>query len=124
MFQPRSTDFLDPRLSAIVKHLRAIEKELAKISSTATRGASANAGSQIADAIAAILDDIVNRFRHGQRAAIDGAADLGGEAVKAGSQALGQISGQVSGQAARRPLLTLTLAVGLGILIGIAAKRT
>jgi hypothetical protein len=66
MFQPRSTVFSDPRVTAIVDHLRAIERELADIGRKSSRRASANvstASDQIAEAIAPILDDIVTRFR-------------------------------------------------------------
>jgi hypothetical protein len=127
MFQPRSTDFLDPRVTAIVDHLRAIETELAALSRKAGRRASANAaaaGDQIADAIGPILSDIAKRFRRGQQAAVAGAADLGDEAVKFGSKVGRQALGQITGQTRQRPLLMLAVAIGVGILIGAASRRT
>ena len=84
MFQHRATQF-DPRVSAITGHLRAIEKELGGIGRSASRNASASvstAGNQIAEAIWPILNDIVDRFGRGQRAAVDEAASLGNEAIK------------------------------------------
>lgn len=126
MFQPRSTDFLDPRLTAIVGHLRAIEKELSAVSKKAGRRASANAsaaGDQIADAIGPILNDIIRRFGQGQRAAVEGAADLGDQAVRLGTKVGGQALGQIAGQARQRPLLMLGVAIGVGILIGAASRR-
>jgi hypothetical protein len=80
MFQHRSTEF-DPRVSAIAGHLRAIEKELGGIGRSAGRNASASAsaaGNQIAEAIWPILNDIVDRFGRGQRAAVDEAAGRAG----------------------------------------------
>jgi len=121
MFQPRLKDF-EPRLDAIADHLRAIEKELGKLGKTAGREASvraAAAGDQIADAIGPILSDIVARFRRGQRVAVDEAANYGNEAVKLGGDALER----VAAQARQRPLLTLAVAIGVGILIGAAGRR-
>jgi len=126
MFQPRSSTFSDPRVTAIVDHLQAIERELAVIGRKAGRQASANAsaaGDVIADTIGPILNDIADRFWRGQRAAADGAADLGGRAVrmsgKVGSDALDRIASQ----AKERPLLTLAVAIGIGVLIGAAGRR-
>ena len=79
MFHHRSTEF-DPRVSAIAGHLRAIEKELGAIGRSAGRNASASAstaGNQIAEAIWPILNDIVDRFGRGRRAAVDEAASWG-----------------------------------------------
>ncbi len=126
MFQPRSNDFIDPRVTAIVDHLRAIERELSDIGSKAGRRASANAsaaGDQIADAIGPILSDLIERFRRGQRAAAEGAASLGDEAVKIGTRVGSDALGRIADQARQRPLLTLAVAIGVGILIGAASRR-
>jgi ElaB/YqjD/DUF883 family membrane-anchored ribosome-binding protein len=126
MFQPRSTDFFNPRVTAIVDHLRAIEKELLAISKKSGRRASANAsvaGDQIADAIGPVLNDLVNRFRRGQRAAVGGAADLGGEAAKFGSKVGRKTAGRLAVRIEERPFVTLAVAIGVGILIGVAARR-
>jgi len=125
MFQPRSTDF-DPRVSAIAGHLRAIEKELSNLGRGAGRRASATAvtaGNQIADAIGPILNDIVARFSRGQRVAVDEAANFGNEAVRLGSQFGNEALGRIAGQAKQRPLLTVAVAIGIGILIGAATRR-
>lgn len=126
MFQPRSTVFSDPRVTAIVDHLRAIERELADIGRKSGRRASANAstaGDQIAEAIGPILDDLIDRVRRGRRAAAEGAANLGNEAVRMGARAGRDALGRIAGQTRQRPLLTLAVAIGVGILIGTAARR-
>jgi ElaB/YqjD/DUF883 family membrane-anchored ribosome-binding protein len=126
MFQPRSRDFSDPRVTAIVDHLRAIQRELGEISQNSGRRASANiaaAGDQIADAVGPILSDIVNRFRRGQRAAVDGAANLGDEAVRIGSRLGNDAVARLADQTKQRPFLTLAVAIGVGILIGAAGRR-
>jgi hypothetical protein len=125
MFQPRSSVF-DPRESAIVDHLRAIEKELGAIGKIAGRrtssGASATAN-QIVDAIGPILNDLTDRFRRGQRAALDQAASFGAEAVQAGARVGNKAINRLGDQGKRRPLVTMAIAVGIGILIGVAARR-
>jgi ElaB/YqjD/DUF883 family membrane-anchored ribosome-binding protein len=127
MFQPRSTDFLDPRVSAIIDHLRAIESELGEIGKTAGRRASAKAsmaGDQIADAVGPILSDLVDRFRRGQRAAADGAATLGDAAMRTGTRMGSDALERIASQAKQRPLLTVAVAIGVGILIGVAGRRS
>ena len=105
MFHHRSTEF-DPRVSAIAGHLRAIEKELGGIGRSASRNASASAsaaGNQIAEAIWPILNDIVDRFGRGQRAAVDEAASFGKEAVKISARAGNEALGRIATQAKTRP---------------------
>jgi|SRR5580658_8181875 hypothetical protein len=126
MFQHRASEF-DPRVSAIAGHLRAIEKELGGIGRSASRNASANAstaGKQIAEAIWPILNDIVDRFGRGQRAAVDEAASWGNEAVKIGARAGNDALGRIATQAKTRPLAAFAVAVGVGILIGVAVRRS
>jgi hypothetical protein len=126
MFQPRSTVFSDPRVTAIVDHLRAIERELADIGRRSGRRASANAsaaGDQIAEAMGPILDDLIERFRRGRRAAAAGAANLGDEAVRMGTRAGRDALGRITNQTQQRPMLMLAVAVGVGILIASAARR-
>jgi ElaB/YqjD/DUF883 family membrane-anchored ribosome-binding protein len=127
MFQPRSKDFPDPRIAAIVNHLRAIQDELGEIGKSAGRRGSVSAAAashQIADALAPILNNIVERFWRGQRAAVDQAAGLGNQAVKASARAGNEALARIARQTGRHPLLTLAVAVGVGILIGAASRRT
>jgi hypothetical protein len=89
MFQPRSNEF-DSRGSPIGRHLRAIEQEIGGIGKSAGRHASAgaaSAGSLISDALAPIVNDIVDRFRRGQRTAIHEGENFGKEAIKIGARA-------------------------------------
>ncbi len=126
MFQHRSSEF-DPGVSAIAGHLRAIERELGGIGKNASRRASANAsaaGNQIADAIWSILNDIVHRLGRGQRVAVDEAANFGNEAIKIGSRNGNDALERIATQAKRRPMVTLAVAIGVGILIGVAVRRS
>jgi ElaB/YqjD/DUF883 family membrane-anchored ribosome-binding protein len=128
MFQPRASDF-DSRLSSVVDHLRAIENELGKMGRGAGRRASSSAaaaaaaGNQIAEAIGPILSDIGDRFRRGHRAAIDGASDYGGQAISTGGRIGSDALTQITRQAKAYPLITVAVAIGIGVLIGFASRR-
>ena len=126
MFQPRSRDF-NPRVTAIVDHLQAIERELAGMRRQAGRRASANAsaaGDLIADTVGPILNDIADRFWRSQRAAAEGAADLSGRAVRMGGRVGNDALERIAAQAKERPVLTLAVAIGVGVLIGAAGRRS
>ncbi|HUD86031.1 MAG TPA: hypothetical protein VMR17_06230 [Xanthobacteraceae bacterium] len=106
--------------------MQAIERELGKIGRSAGRSASANvvaAGSEIADALGPILADLGARFRRGQRWTVDEAASMGNEAVKIGTRVGSDALDRIADQAKRRPLVTLAVAIGVGILIGFAGRR-
>jgi ElaB/YqjD/DUF883 family membrane-anchored ribosome-binding protein len=125
MFQHRASQF-DPRVAAIADHLSAIEKELGALGKSAGRRASSSvsaAGNQIVEAIWPILNEIADSFRRGQRVAVDEAANFGNEAVKRGARMGSDALGQVADHARRRPLITLAVAIGVGVLIGVAARR-
>jgi ElaB/YqjD/DUF883 family membrane-anchored ribosome-binding protein len=125
MFQYRSNQF-DPRLTAIAGHLRAIEKDLEILGRRAGQGAASRAsaaGDQIADVLGPILSDIGDRFRRGQRAAVDEAASLGNEAVRFSAKVGNDALERIADQAKQRPLFTLAVAIGIGVLIGFAGRR-
>ena len=126
MFQHRATEF-DPRVSAIAGHLRAIEKELGGVGRSARQygsGSASAAGNQIAEAILPILNDIVDRLGRGQRAAVDEAASLGKEAVKISARVGNDALGRIVTQTRNRPVAALAVAIGVGILIGVAVRRS
>jgi ElaB/YqjD/DUF883 family membrane-anchored ribosome-binding protein len=118
MFHHRSSAF-GPSVTAIQKHLGAVEKELEKMGRIAGgRGsaAAAAASDQIGDSISSILGDMLDRFRLGRQVAGEQASralDLGG---KYGGDALQRVTNELED----RPLITLGVAVGIGVLIGAA----
>jgi ElaB/YqjD/DUF883 family membrane-anchored ribosome-binding protein len=122
MFEYRSTAF-GPSVAAIQKHLGAVEKELEKIGRIAgdrTSAAAATASDQVGDAISTILNEMMERFRQGRQAAGDQAGRLSNQALnlgaKYGSDALQRAASEVE----ERPLVTVAIALGIGILIGAA----
>ncbi|MGA2895810.1 MAG: hypothetical protein ABSE22_23355 [Xanthobacteraceae bacterium] len=122
MFQYRSSSF-GPSVNSIQKHLGAVEKELETIGRIAGRRGSAAAtaaGEQIGDAIATILSEMMDRFRDRSLAAGEQAARLGSQAVKLGTGYGNDALRRVSAEVEDRPLVTLGVALGIGMLIGAA----
>ena len=107
----------------IERRLRAIERRLERAGSRAAAGASQSAD-QVAEIIASALSSTAERFRGGANVLGDEAArigsKIGNEAAKLGDDALRRLSKEVE----RRPLVTLAVAVGVGILIGISSRRS
>jgi hypothetical protein len=119
--------YRNPELSVIEGRLRAIESDLARYGRKAGRRASsgmAAAGEQIGDALSPILSEIADRLRDGGRYAGDEAARFGNEAVKLGARMGDQALTRVSQEVERRPLITLAVAIGIGVLIGMAGRRS
>ena len=126
MFHHRSSAF-GPRVTAIQQHLGAVERELEQMGRIAGRRGSAAAsaaGEQIGDAISTILSEMIDRFRDRGRAASDQATRLGSQAVKLGSSYGSDALQRVSAQVEDRPLLTIGIALGIGILIGAAVLNS
>jgi ElaB/YqjD/DUF883 family membrane-anchored ribosome-binding protein len=122
MFQYRSSDF-GPSVTAIQKHLGAVEKELERIGRIAGRQTSdvaAKASDQIGDAISTILSEMVDRFRRGGQVAGDQAGRLGNQALNLSSRYGSDALARVASETEQRPLFAIGVALGIGILIGAA----
>ena len=123
MFHHRSPTFAT-RISAIEGHLRAIEKELERFGRKAGRHAHVSAaGDQISDGIASILSEIIERYRGSRRLADEETARFRDEAVKISGGISTDALHRITTEVERRPLVTLAVAIGMGILIGIAGRR-
>jgi ElaB/YqjD/DUF883 family membrane-anchored ribosome-binding protein len=109
-------------LAEIERRLRALEKRLERAGSRTAAGA-AQAADRMGDAIASALSDMSDRFREGSRSVGGGALKLGNnaakEAAKLGNDALQRLADEVE----RRPLTTLAIAAGVGLIVGLAAHR-
>jgi hypothetical protein len=98
--------------------------ELEEAPANTHRRAASAAGNQIAEAIWPILNDIADRFGRGQRAVVDEAASVGNEAIKFRAGAGNDALGRIATQAKTRPLAAFAVAIGVGILIGVAVRRS
>lgn len=122
MFQHRSSSF-GPSVTAIQKHLGAVEKELenlGRVASRRTSVAASAASEQVGDAVSSIMSDMIDRFRQGGQAAGDRAARLGSRALSLGGRYGNDALDRVSAEVEDRPLITVGVALGIGILIGAA----
>jgi ElaB/YqjD/DUF883 family membrane-anchored ribosome-binding protein len=110
---PRATS---RSIRAIDRSLRSLERRL----EGAPRRVSASTvqrANQVSETIASTLDRVADRFRDGEFG--DEAAKIGAEAVKLGDAALRRLSREVEA----RPLVTLAVAIGVGILVGALSQR-
>ena len=109
-------------LAEIERRLRALESRLERAGCRTASGA-VPAADRMGDAIASALSDMSDRFRDGSRSVGGGALKLGNdaakEAAKLGSDALQRLADEVE----RRPLTTLAIAAGVGLIVGLAAHR-
>lgn len=99
----------------ITERLRALEERVKRAGS---REPAAEQDS-IGEAIASALSGVAARFRGGADSFSEEAAHFGSDAARLGNQALRRLSREVE----HRPLVTLGLAVGVGILVGLVSHR-
>jgi hypothetical protein len=109
----------------IERRMRAFEQRLDQMSRMAARGSKSalsglSEGSERAgEAALAALADVVDRFRGNARSVGSEAARVGQQAARLSGDTLQRLSNEVE----QRPLVTLLIAVGVGILIGYAGRR-
>jgi hypothetical protein len=96
--------------------LRSLEKRLDRVRGRVSAGA-AQGADHIGEAIASTLERVAGGFRDG--ALGEEAAKIGTEAAKLGNDALRRLSREIEA----RPLVTLAVAVGVGILVGALSRR-
>jgi ElaB/YqjD/DUF883 family membrane-anchored ribosome-binding protein len=122
MFHHRSSAFT-PNVAALESRLRALESDIERLGRKAGRQASARlttAGDRVGDAVASAVNDIVDRLRSGGRVAGDEAMRLGNDAARYGTKLGNDALDRVADEIEQRPLITLAVAIGVGILIGMA----
>jgi ElaB/YqjD/DUF883 family membrane-anchored ribosome-binding protein len=91
-----------PNVREIERRLRLLEQQLERVG-----GRTSGAGA----AIAPVLSSIADRFRGGAHSMSDEAAKLGNDALR-----------RLSNEVEHRPLVTLAVAIGVGILVGLAIR--
>jgi hypothetical protein len=105
-------------LGEVEQRLWALERHLERLGGRTSRSA-ALAADRVGDSIASALSNIAERFRGSAGSVGDEAAKIGNEAAKLGNDALRRLSREVE----HRPLVVLAVAVGVGLLVGLAAAR-
>lgn len=122
MFHHRRSEFAR-NISDLEGRLHALENALERTGRTAGRRASAGisaAGDQIGDTVAPAVSEIVDRFSSGRRLAGDKAMRAAKQTVKFGGKIGNDALHRIASEVEHRPLVTLGIAIGVGVLIGIA----
>jgi ElaB/YqjD/DUF883 family membrane-anchored ribosome-binding protein len=99
-----------PNVREIERRLRSLEQRLERVGDT-TSASTAEVVERVGTAIAPVLSSIADRFRGGAHSMSDEAAKLGNDALR-----------RLSNEVEQRPLVTLAVAVGVGILVGLASR--
>jgi ElaB/YqjD/DUF883 family membrane-anchored ribosome-binding protein len=109
---------ISAEIGDIDQRLRSLERHLERVGGRSVASA-AQAAEQVGETIASTLNNVAERLRGGASSVRDEAAKIGGEAAKLGNDALRRLSVEVE----HRPLVTLAVAVGVGILVGLASHH-
>jgi ElaB/YqjD/DUF883 family membrane-anchored ribosome-binding protein len=107
---------MSANLGAIDRRLRSIEQRLERAGGQVSLSA-AQGADHVGEAIASTLSRISDRFRNGDLG--HEAAEIGAQAARLGNDALRRLSKEVEA----RPLVTIGVAISLGILVGLASHR-
>ena len=103
---------MSANVGEIEQRVRSLEQRLQRAGGRASAGA-AQSADHVADVVASALSSVADRFRD-----VD-TAKIGNEAARFGTDALRRLSKEVE----HRPLVTLAVAVGVGILVGLVSHR-
>jgi len=99
-----------PNVREIERRLRSLEQQVERVGGR-TSASTAEVAKRAGAAIAPVLSSIADRFRGGTHSMSDEAAKLGNDALR-----------RLSNEVEHRPLVTLAVAVGVGILVGLASR--
>jgi ElaB/YqjD/DUF883 family membrane-anchored ribosome-binding protein len=102
----------------VEQRLRALERRLERIGGRSAAGAT-QAVDRAGEVIASTLSGVAEALRGRANSMGNDVARLGGEAAKLGDRALRRVADEVE----HRPLITLAVAVGVGILVGLASYK-
>jgi ElaB/YqjD/DUF883 family membrane-anchored ribosome-binding protein len=106
------------RVGEIERRLRSVEQRLGRVGGRASASAVQTAD-HVGETVATALSSIADRFREGANSMSDEVAKIGSEGARLGNDALRRLTKEVE----HRPLVTLAVAVSVGILVGLAQRR-
>ena len=109
---------MSANVGEIERRLRSVEQRLERVGGRAS-ASTLQTADHVGETVAAALSSIADRFRGGANSMSDEATKFGSEAAKLGNHALHRLSKEVE----HRPFVTLVVAVGVGILVGLARGR-
>jgi hypothetical protein len=113
----RYTRAISAEAGEIERRLRLLERDIEKIGARASTSARDTAEG-LGEAIASVLGGWADRFRQGAAVFGGQSASVGKDAARLGNTALSRVSRETE----LHPLFALAVAVGVGVLIGIASR--
>jgi ElaB/YqjD/DUF883 family membrane-anchored ribosome-binding protein len=113
----RYTRALSSEVGEIERRLRILERSIEKLGARASSNARDTADG-LGEAVASALSSWADRFRQGTNSLSEQSAAFGKDAARYGTAALSQISKETE----QRPLIAIAVALGVGILIGMAMR--
>src|ERR1700716_4205551 len=105
-------------IGEIERRLRALERNLERFGGR-TSARAAQTADRVGETVATALTSMAERFRNHAGSMSNEAARCGGEGAKHGTDPLPPLPSEVE----RHPLVTLAVAVGGGVLVGLASSR-
>ena len=99
-----------PNVREIERRLRSLEQQLERVGDR-TSASTAEVVERVGAAVTPVLSSIADWFRGGAHSMSDEAAKLGNDALR-----------RLSNEVEHRPLITIAVAVGVGILVGLASR--
>jgi len=109
------TRAISAEIGDIERRLQALQRGVEKLGTRPSSNAS-NSADGLSEAVASALSSWADRFRQGASSLTDQSAAFGKDAARYGTAALNQISDETE----QRPLIAVAVALGVGILIGMA----
>jgi hypothetical protein len=116
--QARYSRTIMPDVAEIERRLRALEQRVERAGGRASASAS-QAADRVADVMAAALSEVADHFRGRASVVGEEATKFGSEAARLGNDALRRLADE----AKHRPLVILLVAAGIGVLLGLSARR-
>ena len=115
----RFSQLTSAQTGEIARRLHALEKRLSEIGARASTNSRDIAG-DLGDVIASALSSWTDRFRQGASMVGDQSAALGKDAARLGTMAIDRIGDE----SRQRPLFAVAVALGVGILLGMAVRTS
>jgi len=109
---------ISAEIGNIDQRLRSLERQLERVGGRSAASAG-QAADRVGETIVSALQSMADRLQGGANSVRDEAAKIGSEAAKLGNHALRRLSNEVE----HRPLVTLAVAIGVGILVGLASHH-
>ena len=114
----RYSHAISAEIGNIDQRLRSLERQLERVGGRSAANA-AQAADRVGETVVSALQSMADRVQGKANSVRDEAAKIGSEAAKLGNHALRRLSNEVE----HRPLVTLAVAVGVGVLVGLASHR-